>query len=196
MQTHHCSCQMIICKQWNFLPDSLEKFSLLNSRSNRQKPQLEVAGFVETVWLKEFLPWQAVTAYCPLRSAVCWIPLWAEGSLKHVHRGKGREGERPVFKESILIQLEHGYAIIWLDTADNLASCRSNNKSRHGEGSKGDRNSWNQHCHLSPSFKNGSITFTLQGYSKEWMAKRKSNCMAQQKIFLPLKVKRKEIREG
>jgi len=56
-------------------------------------------------------------------------------------REKGREEETPVFKESILIQVEHGYAIIWFDTADNLVSCRSRNKSRHCERGKGDRSS-------------------------------------------------------
>lgn len=71
MQTHHHTCQMITYKQWNFLPDSLEKSNLVNSFSNRQKPQCEDAGFVETVWLKEFLPWQAVTDHCPLHAAVC-----------------------------------------------------------------------------------------------------------------------------
>lgn len=47
-------------------------------------------------------------------------------------KGRGREEEkekgRRVFQEDILVQIKHGYTIIWFVTADNQASSRSNNE--------------------------------------------------------------------
>lgn len=136
------------------------------------------------VWFKEFLPWWIVTAHCPLHSTACWFTLWTEGTQAYTE--KGREEETLVFKGSILIHIEHGYTIIRFDTADNLVSCRSNTKSRHGEGSRGDRNFWNHHCHRIQSSRNWSITFVLQDYLMKRKVKWKSSCMPQQKIFLLL----------
>lgn len=125
---------------------TLKKSNLVNSFSNRQKPQFEDEAFVETVWLK-FLPWRAVTAHCPLFSVLLDSPVdWGQHKMwEYWEKKKGRrEVEAAVFKENILVQAVPGHAVIWFETSDNLPGCRRNNKS---EGLEGDRGFWNQHCH-------------------------------------------------
>lgn len=87
--TYHSACHIIIYKQWNFFPDSLGKSNLVNSFSNRQKPQFEDEGFVEAVWLRKFLPCQAVTAHCPLFSYLLDYPVdWGQLKIKEYRHKK------------------------------------------------------------------------------------------------------------
>lgn len=127
-----------------------------------------------------------------LDSPVDWgqVKTYAHMEKKGRRKGRAREEEkekgRRVFQEDILVQIKHGYTIIWFVTADNQASSRSNNEQVWW----GQQELMKSTLPPTPFIHKQKYYFHITwDFSKEWMTTGKPSCMAQLKTFLPLRDK-------